>query len=162
VDVTDELPQVGVIFDKERLVTVLEEMPGPVVPTIERKRVARPDPGHRPGERESTGSQDQMDVVRHESEAQAGHVALGQHSLEAGQEADPIPIVDEDETALDPSEHDVMNAARGIAAGDTRHGSPGTAGGAEKLATGVWDVGGASSQRIVNSFTPVRSFGKSW
>ena len=76
VHIANHRAELRIVLDRNGLVSVLEEVPDPLVPAVEMERVAGVDAQHRTREGSRSRARDEMDVIRHEREREERQAAF--------------------------------------------------------------------------------------
>jgi hypothetical protein len=123
VEIPDEFEEVGLLFDHDGLVAVLEEVAHPLVPPVERPGVAREERAHAAGQGARAGADEEMGMVREAGPGVDGESARLHERGQAGHEVGAVGIIPEDGGALDSPHHHVVEGLRRIEAGLAGHGT---------------------------------------
>lgn len=123
-EVADQLKEVRLLLNYNRLVPVLEEMAGTVMPAVEGSCIPCKQRSHSAGEWLTLCPDQEVGVVGQQSPG-VDPDGLGQGQVrKAADEVVPIAIVPEDGTALDPPHHNMVQDPRRIKARATGHEAP--------------------------------------
>jgi len=108
VEVAHQLQEVGLLLHHDGLVPVVEEVPDPVVPAIERACVARQEGPHTARKGPLARPDEEVRVVREEGPGVDGEGPRLRQRAEPGDEVGAVDVIREDGAALEPPHHDVM------------------------------------------------------
>lgn len=122
VDVADQLQEVRILLDQDGLVAVLEEVALPLVAAVEGPGVPGEQPPHAGGERLPARPDKEVDVIGEECPRQDGQPRGRRHGSEPVHPGLAIGLILEYGSALQPSDHDMVEGPRGIQAWAARHG----------------------------------------
>ncbi len=122
VELADELPEVRVLLHHDRLVPVLEEVADPVVSAVEGPGIAREQTPHAPGQGARSRPHEEVGVVREHGPGVDGPRPGLRQGREARHKIRPIPVTPEDDPALEPPHHHVVEGVRRIETGLAGHG----------------------------------------
>ena len=120
-DVADQLEQIRVFFDENRLEAILEQVAAAAVAAVEDDGVAGEHAAHDGGEGRTAGAQEQVEVVRHEApgeQARAGGLDAAGEALE---KLLSIAVMLEDDAAFDTAGDHVVQSVGSIEARAARH-----------------------------------------
>lgn len=92
------------------------------VAAVKAESVSRKEPSHDGGKGKGSCSKEEMGMIVDEHPCVAGGFTLRQEFGEALQEILPVPVVDEYPSALDTSDHDVVQDTGRVQEGLSRHG----------------------------------------
>jgi hypothetical protein len=108
-DVAGQFQKIRVLLDDDRLIAVLKEMAGPLVPAIEIDHIAGQQLLHTPKERPRPRGHQEVEVVRHEGPRVHDQVSLPAQPGEPLHEVGPIGVRRKDLRPLDPTAHNVVH-----------------------------------------------------
>lgn len=110
-DVADEIHHVRFVSRRPRSKAVLHQVPHARVPPVEAHRVAGPEAMERLPQRSRAGSEDEMEVIRHEHLGEALDALVRKDVSEAAEEVGPIAVVEERDAAFDATLNYVVHYA---------------------------------------------------
>jgi len=122
-DVCDKLLEIGILLTENRFVAVLKKMPVSVMSPIELHRIACQKPTHDRCNRNSSSAKKEMHMIGHQCPCITGRILLLQKTGQPFKKIFPIFIISENRSALDSSDDNMMQGARGIDAGLAGHAS---------------------------------------
>ena len=112
--VANEFKEIGLLLDDDRLIPVLEEVAGPLVPAVEGAGVARQETPHGLGERAVPGADQRVGVIREERPGVDREAAL---RYEVG----VVGVIPEDAVPLKASHPHVVQDPGGVEARLAKH-----------------------------------------
>jgi len=121
-NVAHQLQQVRLFLAENGFVAVLKQMSRPTMQAIEPSGVAAQKLSHDPCDGGVSGSQQQVEVVGHQSPCVAGGLGFTQDRLQPLEKVVAVGVLPKDLAALDTTANDMVQSTRGIDAGSARHG----------------------------------------
>ena len=121
VDVSNELQEVGLVLAQDRLEPILEQVPGPVMATIEVRRITGEQRSHRATQRLCNRPEQEMHVVRHQSPRVHVDRASLDEQADATEKIFAIRVIDEDRATFDTARDDVVKRAGRVESRAARH-----------------------------------------
>jgi len=122
VEIPDEFQEVRVLLHYDGLVPVLEEVAHPLVAAVEGPGIAREQTPHAPGQGARARPHEEVGVVREHGPGVDGPGPALRQGREARDKIRPIPVIPEDDPALQPPHHHVVEGVRRIETGLAGHG----------------------------------------
>jgi hypothetical protein len=121
VEVANEFEEVWFLFHDDGLVSILEEMPAPLVSPIERPRISGEKRTHGAGQGPLSGSDKQVCVVRQESPGVYAPRSCPRETRKALDEIVSIRVISKNELPIQASHHYMVKYAGSIQSRATRH-----------------------------------------
>ena len=120
-DVAHQLQQIGILLAEDGFITVLEKMPAAPVATVKAYRIPGKQPLHYSRDRNISGPQQQVEMVRHEGPSVTGGPRLSENLTEPAEKILPVRVISVNTPALNPTADNMLQRSGGINAGSARH-----------------------------------------
>jgi hypothetical protein len=121
VNVSHKFLEIRIFVADYRLISVLEEVPVPLVPPVEGNRVACEKPPHECGQTGRAASEEKVNMIREQRPAVDARLCVRRRISEAHHEGLTILVITNNEASLYPAHDDVMEGAGRIQARTSGH-----------------------------------------
>jgi hypothetical protein len=123
-DVTHQFQEVGVFLAKNRLNTILEQVTGSSVSSVEPHGIAGQKTTHYRGDRHGSGSQEQVEVVGNQGPCITSGIRFLENSPQSFQEMVPVLVAAKYLPTFNAPDHHMMQGAGSIYSGSPWHNPP--------------------------------------